>query len=155
MELKKEREEWTMFEVSRRDDDLFNRMLKTFNSMFPRSEFFPFGEALSNFSTDIIEKDDAYYVKAELPGFDKENITIELDDNYLIIKAKREESAEEKNDAEFYIRKERRYGEFVRQFYIDNVDKDKIRATLENGILKIELPKLRPGDGKRKQITIE
>lgn len=144
-----------MFDLTKRNADLFDKIFQTFTDAFNRTDFPILRSNLNHFSTDIIEKDNAYHIQAELPGFNKEDITIEVEDHHLIIKAKREESIEEKNDKDFYIRRERHYGSFVRQFYLDNVDKDKIQAKLENGVLHIVLPKLQIDNPNRKRIEIE
>ncbi|WAA09769.1 Hsp20/alpha crystallin family protein [Fervidibacillus albus] len=137
-------------------EDLFEQMAKSFNEVFEQnSGISPLSPGLYSFKTDVMEKEDAYYVVAELPGFTKDDITIEVEDNRLIIRAKRDEVAEEKDDKNKFIRKERRYGEFVRQFYVDDIDESGIKAKLENGILKLEIPKLQPSKPKRRTIDIE
>lgn len=93
----------------------------------------------NKFSVDIVEKDKAYEVNAELPGVKKEDIKLDFKNNYLVIGAKREDEDNEKNGS--YIRKECNYGEFSRTFYFDDVQQDKISAKYEDGILKVTLPK--------------
>ena len=85
------------------------------------------------------ETDNEYLVSAELPGVNKNDISLDYKNNTLTISAKREEVHDESKDS--YIRKERSYGQFSRSFYFDNVKQDKIRAKFENGELKIILPK--------------
>jgi len=80
-----------------------------------------------------IEKDnDKYIIIAEIPGVKKENIEIIYEEPFLKIKVNKEETKKEK------ILNEIVYGEFERAFEIDNIDKDSIQATYENGILTIE-----------------
>lgn len=136
----------------KRKDDVFDQMLETFQDVFHRNFPIPFQSAKS-FRTDIVEKDNAYYVQAELPGFKKDDITIEITDNYLTIRAKRDEmkQVEEKDK---YIHRERSYGEFVRQFYVNDADQDNIKAKLEDGILHIEIPKLHSDKRKGRRIEI-
>lgn len=110
--------------------------------------------SLSNtgFRTDIKETDEEYIIEAELPGLDKENITLEVEDDYLIISANNEETIEE--DREGYLRKERKVGKFQRSFKLNNVNEDEIKAEYNNGILEVTLPKEEPGKTDRRTIDI-
>lgn len=112
--------------------DLFPSMEEFFSDDF-------FSPAQRKFKCDIRESKKDYKIDAELPGFDKGDITIEYENNYLTIRAKREE--ETKVEDESFIRQERHHGEFLRRFYIDNVDESNIKAKFKNGILRITLPK--------------
>lgn len=91
---------------------------------------------------DIAESNDASYVKVDLPGFVKDNVNIEIEKNQLTIRAKREDDSEKRDEDDRIIRKERPFGEYVRSFYIENIDEKKVDAILEDGVLKITLPKL-------------
>ena len=113
-----------------------------FISDFFNDDFFsPMGmlDGMGKFSADVRETDNEYLVSAELPGVNKEDIKLDYKDNNLIIRARRQEVHDDSRDS--YIRKERSYGEFSRAFYLDNVNKEGIRARFENGELKIILPK--------------
>ncbi|AWB43774.1 Hsp20/alpha crystallin family protein [Paenibacillus sp. CAA11] len=139
----------------RRSEDPFGQMLKSFNEMVEDHWLTPFGSNTQSFRTDIREEKDKYVVEAELPGIAKDDIEIDVSNNYLTIRAKRNEYHEEKDDSNNFIRKERRTGEFVRRFYVEQIDEDGIKAKLEGGVLKLEIPK-RPGDDRsRKQIQID
>lgn len=130
-------------------------MFKSFNDMVDDHWLSPFGSNAQPFRTDIREEKARYLVEAELPGIAKEDIDINIANNYLTIRAKRNEYHEEKNDDNKMIRRERRSGEFVRRFYVDQVDEDSIKAKLEHSVLKLEIPK-RPGDeNTRKRIQID
>ena len=102
---------------------------------------------------DISEDEKYLYVHAELPGINKENVKITVnDDNVLIIKGekKREEVVEDKT----FIRVERNYGSFSRSFMLpDNVKTDSISAKYENGILSLTLEKIEPV--KPKEVNVE
>lgn len=90
--------------------------------------------------TDIRETSDKYIVDVDLPGFNKENISLSLDNGYLNISAKVDK--EEKNEEEKFVRQERFYGECSRSFYVgDDVKEEDINAEFKNGILNIEVPK--------------
>ncbi|WP_071394045.1 Hsp20/alpha crystallin family protein [Bacillus tuaregi] len=138
----------------KRNEELFGHMLKSFNEVFEQNGLFTLGEGFNSFRTDIMEKENAYYVEAELPGFAKEDISIEYENNQLTIKAKRELLTEEKDKNEKVIRQERHFGEFLRRFYVEDIKDDEIMAKLEDGILKIEIPKRSPGKPGRNKIEI-
>ena len=91
-------------------------------------------------STDIIETDDSYEVHLSLPGLKKEDIKIELNDNVLLISGERENRSEKKENK--WHLSEISYGKFSRRFQLpEQVDKDKIEAGFEDGILKVMISK--------------
>ncbi|MBY0119224.1 Hsp20/alpha crystallin family protein [Paenibacillus sp. FSL L8-0435] len=139
----------------KRNEDPFGHMLKSFNDMVETSFLSPFGTGSQPFRTDIREEVDKYSVEAELPGIAKEDIDIQVQGNELIIRAKRNDVVEQKDDSNRIIRQERRSGEFIRRFYVDHIDEEHIKAKLEEGVLKLEIPK-RPGDDQsRRRIQID
>ena len=91
---------------------------------------------------DIYEKDNKYYIEMEVPGFNKEDIDISLKEGYLTIKAEKKMSNEEKDENKKYLRKERNYIKTERSFNLGNIDEENIDASFENGVLKIEIPKV-------------
>ena len=100
---------------------------------------------------DMFDKDDSYIVKAELPGLDKKDISVDIKDGVLTLKGERRHENEVKE--ENYFRRERTYGKFQRSFRLPvDVDPDAIRAEFKNGVLEIEVPK--PEEQKPKQITV-
>ncbi|MBN1949484.1 MAG: Hsp20/alpha crystallin family protein [Candidatus Cloacimonetes bacterium] len=100
---------------------------------------------------DIIEEDDKFIIEANLPGFKKDDISIGIEENELIIEAKKEEKNEEKKGS--YCRCERYHGNFRRVLSLsDNIDRDKIDAAYEDGVLIIKIPKVEPQPAKRVQI---
>lgn len=104
-----------------------------------------FGDVFSgaqNFRTDIVDKGDAYELNAELPGFSKEDINIDIKDNSLVITARKDENHEESEDN--YIRRERRYGSFLRSFDLTGIQAEGITAAYNDGILTLNLPKSQP-----------
>lgn len=108
-----------------------------------------------NMRTDIVEKDGKYELKMDLPGYNKEDIKVDLEDGYLTISAKHVEETDDSNKK--FIHKERFYGECSRSFYVgEDIDIDEIKASFENGILNLEFPKVEPEKNERKKtITIE
>lgn len=110
--------------------------------------------SLDSFKADIKETDTDYEVKVDLPGYEKDNISIDYHQEILTVKAERQEEKEEKHEEDNYIRQERSYGTVSRQFYLTNVKEDNIKASYEDGVLHITLPKQEEGKDK-KRITIE
>lgn len=101
--------------------------------------FFPTKEK-NLMRTDIREKNDKYVIDVDLPGFNKENINLSLNDGYLEISAKVEN--DNHDEEERFVRKERFYGECSRSFYVgEDVTEEDIHAEFKNGILMIEIPK--------------
>ncbi len=94
-----------------------------------------------NFKTDIRDNGDSYILEAELPGFKKEDITIDINGDNLTISAKHEETKEEKDSKGNYIRRERSFGSAARSFDISEIKSEDISAAYNNGILTLTLPK--------------
>lgn len=137
-----------------RSQNMMEHFSKVFDDIFNR-DFLPFSHDFQSLRTDITESKDAYIVQADLPGFSKNDIQIDIENNQLTIRAKRDEEIEERDEADRVIRQERHFGEFVRSFYVKNIDQDNVEANLEHGVLKVKLPKSKPDDsGSAKQIEI-
>ena len=102
--------------------------------------------------SDIYEQNENYVLEIDLPGFDKENVSIDYHNEYLTIKAVKKDNHDE-NDK--YIKKERFYGEYKRTFYIGNLDESNIKANYNNGVLKIAFPKEDVKKETEKQILID
>lgn len=100
---------------------------------------------------DISETDDQFLISAELPGMDKDDIEISLENRQLSISGERK--FEKKEDGKKFHRVETRYGSFNRSFQLpDNVDEESIEATYENGLLNISIDKAE--DKVKKKIEI-
>ena len=92
--------------------------------------------------TDIKEQEDGYELEMDLPGFTKDEITAELKDGYLTIHATSNQNKDEKDEDGKYIRRERYSGSCNRSFYVgDAVTEEDIKASFENGTLKMTIPK--------------
>lgn len=107
--------------------------------------------------TDVKETDQGYEVDIDLPGYKKEEINGKLEGGYLTISANKGLDKEEKDKKGTYIRRERYSGSMSRSFYVgENVKESDIHAKYENGILKLQIPKV---DAKKveenKYIAIE
>lgn len=132
----------------RNENNLFN-YLDNLEKNFFQDNFSDF----SQFRCDIIDKGNCYALQAELPGFSKEEIKIDLKDNMLTISAEHKEENETKEHN--FIRRERKYGSFSRSFDVSGIDTEKIGASYNNGVLSLDLPKLEPQLPQSKQINIE
>ena len=120
-----------MMLVPRRNFDLFDDFFD--DNFFNKKE-------KNLMKTDIKEKKDKYMIEMDLPGFEKENIKLELNNGYLTITGKQENKIDE--EEEKYVHKERFYGECTRSFYVgDNIKEEDIEAEFKNGTLKIDIPK--------------
>jgi HSP20 family protein len=117
-------------------EHFFNQV---FDQFFGEDFFAPFNAKGNSFQVDLEEKNDSYVIKADLPGIKKEDININFANDYLTISAKRNEDTEVKEDN--YLRRERRYGEFNRSFYMRNVRDEDIDAEFNDGVLTVSLPK--------------
>lgn len=92
---------------------------------------------------NILESEAAYELELQIPGWKKELVSIEIEDQVLRISGKKEENKEESKDRGRYTRKEFFSNSFKRNFSLpDDLDLDQIKAQFENGILSITLPKL-------------
>ena len=109
-----------------------------FNDMVPNK---------NNVKCDIYEKDNIYYIEMDMPGFDKNDIQIEMKNDYLTITAEKKEKENDENKN--YICKERTYGKYERSLYIGDIDTENIKAEFKNGILKISVPKKEEVENKK------
>ena len=128
------------------------------------SEFFGrknplYGKHAKNMmKTDVKETENGYEVAVDLPGFKKDEISLELKDGYLTITASKglDKDAEAKQGR--MIRQERYAGAMSRSFYVgDGITEEDVKAKFENGVLMLDIPKKeeKPQEPERKLITIE
>ena len=103
---------------------------------------------------DVYEKDGSYNIEVDIPGYNKDEVNVEAKDGYLTISAEKKMETKDENEKKKYFYHERRYGKVERSFYIGDMDTDKISAKMENGILKIVVPKIEENSSK-KTIEIE
>lgn len=130
----------------RREMDLFDDMFSD-----------PFFTMKENhlMKTDIKELDGEYEIVVDLPGYNKEDINLEISNGYLNITAKKNETNEEKHGK--YLHKERFYGECSRSFYIgEDINEESIKAKFNNGTLILSIPKIdKTQEIAKRTITIE
>lgn len=139
-----------MLPFEHNNDNLFD----TFDN-FTRSFFQNSNANLPAFRTDIRDAGDQFILEAELPGFQKEDISLDLKDGILTITASHKEQQEQKDEKGSYIRRERRYGSFTRSFDISGIQEHAITAAYNNGVLELELPKAQPEVPVARQIEIQ
>ena len=121
-------------------DDLFNDFDRSFFHRNARPALRT--ERANLMKTDITETDEGFKLDVELPGYKKEDLTLELNNGYLNISAAKNETSEEKNDEGRVIRRERYTGSMTRCFYVgDDITEEDIKARFEDGILKLFVPK--------------
>jgi HSP20 family protein len=137
------------FEELRRMQDRLNRLFEEFERTTRR---FITTEEFVELPVDIIDEDDKIKVIADLPGFKKKDIGIHIENGYLVIRARRKE--EKKEEGRGYIRQERRYGEIYRRIALPTeVNVEEVKATYNNGVLEVTLPKSEKA--QKKTIKIE
>lgn len=95
--------------------------------------------AVSAFRTDVLDTGDAYKLECELPGFSKEDIKLDVENDCLTISAERK--AENKSEKDNYVKRERFYGSFTRCFDLSGINVDGIEASYTDGVLNVTLPK--------------
>lgn len=120
----------------------------------PQYENFFRSADLAAFKTDVTDEGDHYLLEADLPGFQKEDIHLELDDNCLTIRAERHSHVEQK-EQEQVVRVERSYGSYCRSFDLNGIRAEDITARYDNGVLQLNLPKQDPVLPAARQIEIQ
>ena len=116
-------------------------MSDAIDRLFDNAFIMPFGDNFRMPSVDLIENNDHFLVKAELPGFKPEDIDIHIEGTVLMLSGKLEETKEDKKEGQYHVR-ERRQGGFQRAITLPTtVDTEKADANFENGVLTLKLPK--------------
>lgn len=116
-------------------DDIFDDPFFTSNRAFGRRE------ENRIMKTDIKELKDKFEITIDLPGYDKENLEMSIEDGYLTIHAKTSKESTKDEEGKF-VRKERFFGECSRSFYVgEEVTEEDIKASFKNGTLTIDVPK--------------
>ena len=129
-------------------------LVDPFNSMDNFSNDF-FKKGMIGFGTDVTDEGDSYQLKADLPGFNKEDISIDVNNDVLTVSAERHSEAEDKSKHGKFIRQERTYGSYQRTFDLSDVKADEISASYENGVLTLNLPKKVEEAPKSRKIEIQ
>lgn len=131
------------------------RTYDLFNAFHDFEDNFFTSPTVSGFKTDIKDEGDKYVLEAEMPGFEKEDIKLDLDGDRLVISAEHTASNDEKDDDGKYIRRERTFGSYSRSFDVSTIDTDKIAAEYKNGILMLDMPKKQPTAPTSRRLEIK
>lgn len=128
-----------------------------FDFSMPNAEKALYGKRAGHLmKTDIKEQDDSYEVSVDLPGFSKDEVSAELKDGYLTIRAEKSLDKDEKDKKDKYIRRERYEGSMSRSFYVGkNITQEDIKASYRHGILTLNIPKKNPEEEKKQFVMIE
>ena len=118
------------------------------------NDFFS-GRGLAEFKTDITDEGDYYELKADLPGFKKEDIHVDVADDRLTVSAERHSNYEDKDKKGNYLRCERSYGSYARSFDISGIDATGIKAAYADGVLRVTLPKQKEVPASSRRLEIE
>ena len=152
---------WRPFESLRREvDRLFEDFtMNPFRLPFRRPAFDiePFWQPESWVAApamDLVERDNAFELTAEMPGLEEKNIDVRVANGLLTVRGEREESKEEKKE-DFHLR-ERRFNSFERSIRIpEGVDLDKVEASFKNGVLHVTMPKTPEAQKPVKKIEVK
>lgn len=103
---------------------------------------------------DIYETESEYHIEMDTPGFKKEEIKMELSNGYLTITAEKKNDSNEE-DGKKYIRRERVYAKEMRQFYVGDIDEERVKAEFKDGMLLVSVPKESKEKETKKIINID
>lgn len=137
-----------MFELTRRNDNNTMHTYNPFREMEemerrffgPHFDDFFRNTDLAEFKTDVTDEGDHYLLEADLPGFNKEDIHLDLADDTLTIRAERHSNVEKKEKHQV-VRVERSYGSYCRSFDLSGIEAENIKAKYADGVLQLILPK--------------
>ncbi len=136
------------------NDEISSLLNRHFDSYFPEANYWESNETKFSIPVEVSDKGNNYELKAELPGIKKENLDIDIDSNYVVINAKKEE--ETKTKEHNYTKTEFNYGEFSRTVYFpDEIDTNKTEAELKDGILRIKAVKKAIESENKKKLTVK
>lgn len=131
--------------------DLFRSMREWENAFFNDA-----GTGLSSCKTDLRDTGDAYVLEAELPGFQKDEISLDIQGDTLTLSAVHKEKTDEEKDKEGkYLRRERSYRSYQHKMDVSEVDTESLKASYENGILTLHMPKKQPETPVNRRIEIQ
>lgn len=151
-----------MFELTRRNDNNTMHTYNPFREMEemerrffgPHFDDFFRNTDLAEFKTDVTDEGDHYLLEADLPGFNKEDIHLDLADDTLTIRAERHSNVEKKEKHQV-VRVERSYGSYCRSFDLSGIEAENIKAKYADGVLQLILPKKAEIVPASRQIEIE
>ena len=139
---------YTMTPFEKKHFDLLNAFHDFENDFFA-------GTGLSSCKVDVRDEGDKFVMEAELPGFEKDEIHLDVEDDCLKLSAEHHTDSEDKDEQKHYIRKERSDISYQRSFDLTGIDAEKLDAEYKNGILYIALPKQQPETPTSKRLEIK
>lgn len=122
-----------MLSLLRRDRDFFD-------SLFDEFKVSPFTQDVF-MRTDIKENDKSYELAIELPGFEKQDVKVSLDNGYLMVEAERKNESNHNDPQGKFIKRERYYGIMKRSYYVGSIELSDVKGIFDKGVLKLEIPK--------------
>ncbi|MDY0316933.1 MAG: Hsp20/alpha crystallin family protein [Acholeplasmatales bacterium] len=123
-----------MLSLYRKNRSFFDDFFNDFRMVTPNT-----GNTLMK--TDITETENSYRLAVELPGYDKDDIKVSIEDGYLLIEAEKKIENDEKDNNDKFLRRERYYGSMKRSYYVGDVEIDAIKGSFDKGILHLEIPR--------------
>ena len=136
------------------NDEISSLLNRHFDSYFPEANYWEDNESKFSIPIEVSDKGKSYELKAELPGIKKENLDIDIDSNYVVVNAKKEE--EKKSQDHNYTKTELKYGEFSRTIYLpEEINTQKTEAELKDGILRISAPKKETVSENKKKLAVK
>lgn len=136
-------------------EDVSNRLNRLFGRSLPQTTASQDMLAMADWtpSVDITETDAAYVVKGEIPGVNKDDVKVTVEDGMLTIQGERKMEKEEKGKK--FHRIERSYGSFMRSFRVpEDVEESKVKAEFKDGMITVTLPKSEKAKSKSKAVNI-
>ncbi|MCH3923153.1 Hsp20/alpha crystallin family protein [Limosilactobacillus sp.] len=141
-------------EIQRRNNNLFDNLMNMRDWM--NDDFFSGLTPVSDhMKTDVAETDKGYQVKIDMPGFAKKDIHINYANNILSVTGHRDTFADDSDKEGNILHSERSYGQMSRQYRLPDVDRTKVNAHYENGVLTLDLPKLAASEDNDSHIEID
>lgn len=125
-----------------RRDSFFDDMMNMPRHFFDDNFFAPMRSA-SYMKSDVVENDNGYQVKIDMPGFDKQDIHVNYDQGILTVSGHRSTVSDHADKEGQLIQSERSYGQMSRSYRLPDVDLDKVSAKYDNGVLALDLPKIK------------
>lgn len=119
------------------------------------NDFFAGTKNMNSCKTDIRDEGDKFVMETELPGFEKDEIHLDVQEDRLQLTAEHHTSSEEKDEKKNYIRRERSDISYQRSFDLSGIDTDKLEAEYKNGILYVTLPKKQPDAPVSKRLEVK
>ena len=142
------------WEPVRELSSLQNDMNRLFNTFFDTPTAANGGGASGRWipAMDLVETDEHFVLKADLPGLSDEDVHIDVEDNVLTVSGERKSEHEDKREG--YVRVERSYGSFRRSLTLpEGVDADAVSASFDRGVLEVRIPK--PEQRKPRRVAIQ